>query len=758
MLMRLIANRWLHTLILLGMLAGAVTLKIYDLRHNSGKLTRPMSAHAFDFYNKVEPRTPTRHVAMVDIDEESLSRPELGQWPWSRDIMAQLVRNLHALGARAIVFDMVFAEADRSSPQTILDRMSPELRTPEMEALLSAVPDNDETFAKAIAEANNVVLGFVWTDETEATRHAPHLSKPITVARTALAVTEHAPRIPAVADNLPLFAKAAAGGGSFGVIPEGDGLIRKVPLLFSYREEGMAAPIMYPSLAVEALRVAQSPKMVVKVRALSGEEAGDFNLPLKMSVGNYEVPMDAGAQMFVHFAPERQREYIPAWKVIAKAIPPEDISGRIVFVGTSAIGLKDIRSTPLNLYVPGVELHMNVVEQIMEKKFLIRPEFIEQGAEPIAIIALGCLIIVLAPFIGAIYMTLFTFALVVGMTALSWHMFITQGLLIDPVYPSLCLLAIFVVATLLTYVRTEYERSRVRQAFGLYISPDFMEELTRDPDKLKLGGETRELTVMFTDIRGFTTISESMSPEALTQLMNSFLTPMSDLVMETRGTIDKYMGDAMMAFWNAPLDDAEHARHACMAALRMYNALAPVNEELKVRAQAERRTPVVLNAGIGINTGTASVGNMGSRQRFAYSALGDTVNLASRLEGQTKAYGVNILISEATAAHVPDFASLELDMIRVKGKNEPVRIFTLLGEEDMAAQASFRQWHERHGQMMAAYRAAAFDDALRLIGECRALSGGTLDGFYAVFAARIEDMKAEPPAPGWDGVYVATSK
>lgn len=758
MLMRLIANRWLHTLILLGMLGGAVALKIYDLRNNQGAWTRSMSFRAFDWFNKVEPRTPTKHVVMVDIDEESLSRPELGQWPWSRDIMAKLVRNLHALGARAIVFDMVFAEADRSSPQTILDRMSPELRTPEMEALLSAVPDNDETFAKAIAEANNVVMGFVWTNETAATRHAPHLAKPVMIAKTALGATERAPEIRAVADNLPLFAKAAAGGGSFGVIPEIDGLIRNVPLLFSYKEDGMGAPIMYPSLAVEALRVAQSPKTVVKVRALSPAEAGDFDLPLMMSIGKYEVPMDTDAKLYVYFADKREQDYVPAWSIIAGQADAEDISGKIVFVGTSAIGLKDIRSTPLNLYVPGVELHMNVVEQIMEKSYLIRPGFVEEGAEPIAIIALGCLIIVLAPFIGAIYMTMFTLALVGAITALSWHMFLTQGILIDPVYPSLCLMAIFVVATLLTYVRTEYERSRVRQAFGLYISPDFMEELTRDPDKLKLGGETRELTVMFTDIRGFTTISESMSPEALTQLMNSFLTPMSDLVMETRGTIDKYMGDAMMAFWNAPLDDAEHARHACTAALRMYQALAPVNEELQVRAQAERRKPVVLNAGIGINTGTASVGNMGSRQRFAYSALGDTVNLASRLEGQTKAYGVNILISEATASHVPDFASLELDLIRVKGKNEPVRIFTLVGEGDMAAEASFRQWHERHGQMLAAYRAMAFDDALRLIDECRALSGGVLDGFYAMFAARITELKTDRPAQGWDGVYVATSK
>ncbi|MBU0859817.1 MAG: adenylate/guanylate cyclase domain-containing protein, partial [Alphaproteobacteria bacterium] len=237
-----------------------------------------------------------------------------------------------------------------------------------------------------------------------------------------------------------------------------------------------------------------------------------------------------------------------------------------------------------------------------------------------------------------------------------------------------------------------------------------------------------------------------------------FLTPLSDLGMETRGTIDKYMGDAMMAFWNAPLDDADHARHACTAALRMFEALAPVNEELKIKAQAERRAPVVLNAGIGLNTGPANVGNMGSRQRFAYSAMGDTVNLASRLEGQTKAYGVNILISESTKDHVPDYATLELDLIRVKGKNEPVRIFTLVGDIDFALTPSFIAWRDKHNEMMAAYRAADFINAEKDIAECMAISAGALDGFYTMFAARIAELRVTPPAPGWDGVFVATSK
>ena len=330
--------------------------------------------------------------------------------------------------------------------------------------------------------------------------------------------------------------------------------------------------------------------------------------------------------------------------------------------------------------------------------------------------------------------------------------------MLDPVYPGLAISMIFLVSTLLTYVRTESDRRRVKNAFGHYISPEFMEELSKNPEKLVLGGETRDLTIMFTDIRNFTSISERMSPAALTQLMNDFLTPMSDLVMHNRGTIDKFMGDAMMAFWNAPLDDPDHARHACLTALKMNEALRPINDKLKKEAQAKGEEPILLQAGIGLNTGPASVGNMGSRQRFAYSALGDNVNLASRLEGQTKTYGVEILIGEGTQTRVPDLATLELDLLRVKGKNEPVRIFTILGDEHMAQSESFMLWKSAQSRMLSAYRAMNFDEAGSVLMECRDLSAGRLNGYYDMYQQRIDSLKTNRPNDGWDGVFVATTK
>lgn len=747
MVMRLLTSRWVHTLVLLGILAGAVTLQMREY-----SWTRALSYLAFDTFNRWHPRTPTDKVVMVDIDESSMDHPELGQWPWPRDKMADLVTNLHALGARAIVFDMVFPEPDRTSPAAFLDRLPAAQRSAELTAQLSAMPDNDDIFADAIRRAGNVVTAFIWTSDAQSTRRTPPIVKPVNARGPAAALTHSVPSIVGAVTNIPPLSAAAAGEGSFGVIADIDGIIRRVPLLFRYNDPATGKVILYPSLAIEALRVYHNAKSLINVRALKPEETTLFSPPLTMKIGNFEVPFDWDSQMIVYFAPARPHQYIPAWRVITNQIAPERIAGKIVFVGTSAEGLKDIRSTPLNLYIPGGELHINIVEQILSGDYLQRPEIVK-GAELIAMIGLGCLIIILAPFIGAVYMALFTLTLIAGISFLSWYSFETHGLLIDPVYFNLCLLGIFIAATLLTYVRTEYERARVRQAFGLYISPDFMNELTRHPEKLKLGGETRELTVMFTDIRGFTTISESMSPAELTQLMNDFLTPMSDLVMETRGTIDKYMGDAMMAFWNAPLDDPDHARHACLAALRMAEALAPVNAGLQ-----KRDPSLSLNAGIGLHTGPASVGNMGSRQRFAYSALGDTVNLASRLEGQTKAYGVNILISAETCRHIPDFATLDLDLIRVKGKSEPVRVFTIAGDASFAQSEKFMKWQEKHNGLRHAYQTMNWDEALALAEICGHRATSAIAPFYDMIAARIKGLQRSPPPADWDGVYTATSK
>ena len=336
--------------------------------------------------------------------------------------------------------------------------------------------------------------------------------------------------------------------------------------------------------------------------------------------------------------------------------------------------------------------------------------------------------------------------------------YVEHGLLIDPVYPSLAVLTIFVVSTILSYARAEARRKQIRSAFGMYVAGEVMRDLERNPEKLRLGGENRELTVMFTDIRKFTSISEGLSPEELIALMNEFLTSMTDIVMNHKGTVDKYIGDAMMSFWNAPRDVENHERQACIGALKMQSALEPVNDKVRKRAIKQGKEPILLSAGIGINTGACAVGNMGSKQRFAYSALGDAVNLSSRLEGQTKYYCIDIMIGENTYNQVKDLACLELDIIRVVGKEQPVRIYGLFGDEEFAGDAKFIKWRDLHNKMLEQYRAKAFDEASEFADKCINIAGERYHDLYQMYKNRMAELKNSELPETWDGIIDADSK
>lgn len=752
-MIKFFTNKWVHFLTLLALLAGLVYFS-----GSPHEIRKRLQYATFDTYNKVKPRPPSDKVVIIDLDEASLKR--MGQWPWPRNVMAEMVTRLKELGASVIAFDIVFAENDRTSPARIAERLPQDEAYQDARSVLQTLPDNDAVFAKAIQDAGNVVTGFTRARPEETLRMPHQSAKPLFLMKDKSPFYERTFAAPGVAENLPEFSRAAAGNGSFMATPDIDGIIREVSLFIQYPPERMAGvdPELYPMLGLEALRVETNKNARLLIRSRADKGAMDTNYYIKLS--GYDVPIESDSKMWVYYRHIAQDEYISAYKVfdeVQQDALREKLAGKIVFVGTSAEGLRDIRSTPLDIFVPGVEVHVNVVEQIIQQKFLKRPSIIA-GVEAAVIGLAGLCIIVLAPFMNVILLGGMTILLAGGMFAGSWMMFADKGILLDPVYPSLSLGLLFLVSSLLSYVRSESERRQVRQAFGYYISPEFMEELTKNPDKLKLGGEVRDLTVMFTDIRSFTTISEHLTPEQLIHLMNDFLTPMSDLVMGNRGTIDKYMGDAMMAFWNAPLDDPDHARHACLTALKMNEALIPVNAQVKAQAEKEGRVPVLLNAGIGINTGPCSVGNMGSRQRFAYSALGDAVNLASRLEGQTKAYGVNIMLGENTKNMVPDLALLELDLIQVKGKEEPVRVFTLLGDESVAAADEFKTWMAAHNGFLAAYRAADFGCAAQELKTARDAASIPMDIYYDLFSARIAAYTKNPPPENWGGVFVALDK
>lgn len=743
-MLRLISNRWVQVILLLLLLAEAVALRLQD-----PPVIQRWRQLTFDAYNRLIPRPPGEGVMIVDIDEDSLHK--YGQWPWPRPLVAQIPEILHEMGAKSIAFDIVFAEPDRTSPSLIAEQLP---RTPEMQPValaLTSLPDNDRVFAEKIAALGTVVTGFVAANQP--TREEPVLKAKFLNEGFMPDPLKFITAVPYFTASLPSIVASSAGNGSFTMVPAQDGVVRNVPLLI-----GQTVPDgetkMYPALSMEALRVALG-KSFYKVKSFGQRNQQGYGIQ-SISLGDYTIPTDKQGHFQVYYSGHRPSLYIPAWKVLERKVAPETIKDKIIFIGTSAVGLLDLRATPLNASLPGVEVHTEIVEQILSKRFLQRPDFFN-GAELCAAVAISVFIIFLTPFVSTVMLAFIVGVLIAGGSAGALYAYQQFGYLLDPVYPALSIIVIFILSSILTNLRTEMERRMVKTAFSHYISPALIDELASNPDKLKLGGEVRELSVMFTDIRNFTTISEAMDPAELIHMMNAFLTPMTTCVLESRGTIDKYMGDAMMAFWNAPLDVPDHPHHACLAALKMLKALETVNKELRAHAEEVKKPFKELKAGIGINTGKCSVGNMGSKQRFAYSALGDTVNLASRLEGQTKGYGVSIMISESVRNGVPDLAAIEIDLLTVKGRREPERVYALLGDAEMAKSPDFLRFKEMHDRMLQAYRAQKWDEAAGLIGQCIDAHAEMI-GLYTLYNQRIIDFRQNPPPPNWSGVWVAKDK
>lgn len=735
----------------LAILAGAVMVRISD----PVVVDRSQLA-VFDFYQRWKPRTydPEAAVRIVDIDDESLSK--LGQWPWPRTRVAELVEKLTRLGAAVIAFDIVFAEPDRTSPRAVLPQWP---RLPEVESLLAnpdRLPDNDAILAAAVG-SGPVVLGFVLSEGAGG-------RKPKVAGTVAWAGDDPMPWIPvfrgAIA-NLPQIEAQAAGNGSFNMAPGLDGLVRRVPTVVRYGER-RADTQVYTSLAVEALRVAQGAKTIIgKAAGASGEMSfGEDTGINQMRVGQFIVPTDRNGSLLVYYTGHRQQRYVPVWKVMDGSVDPKEIEGQIIFVGTSAAGLMDLRSSPLDLILPGVEVHAEAVEQIIAGEFLRRPDW-ALGVEVVFLVVLGLVMVALLPFTGALGCAAVGAFAIGAACGTSWFAFTDYKLLLDPLFPSVAALAVYIAGSLISYIQTENERRQIRTAFSQYMSPALVEQLAKSPDKLKLGGETKTMSILFCDVRGFTSISEEFkaNPQGLTDLINRLLTPLTNVIMAHDGTIDKYMGDAIMAFWNAPLDVPDHAAKAIEASVGMFEAMEKLNDERHREAEATGAEFKPLNIGVGINTGSCVVGNMGSQQRFDYSVLGDAVNLASRLEGQSKSYGVGIVIGEETAFAVKDqFALLQLDLLAVKGKKEGVRIFTVLGRATMAQDAEFKRQAGRHAAMLLNYTAQDWDAAEADVAGLLGAFGGALDLYYEIFADRIEQFRKDPPGPGWDGVYRAQTK
>jgi adenylate cyclase len=689
----------------------------------------------------MQPRVKAmRPVTIVDIDEKSLADPRLGQWPWPRTRLAEIITNLTRLGAVVIAFDVVFAEPDRLNPGIAAETF-PNLDEATREKL-KALPSNDEMLADALRRSR-IVLG-----ETGSPNVRADLDRTLPVTGFATLGEEPKPFIPpfpGLLRNVPVIEHAAAGRGLFTIPPERDGIIRRVPMIMLAQDVTMLA------LSFEMLRVVTGSDTVL----IKTDTGGIVSLGLR----GFQIATDGNGQIWVHYANHDPSIYVSAIDVLEGRVAPEKIANKLILIGPSAIGLNDIKTTPVYPAMPGVEVHAQVLESVLTGSILTRPYWgiaIEFGGA----VLLGLLVIAFAPQLGAVTLVAVGAVFATMLMGLSWYFYTRHRLLIDFTYPLLSTTAVYLTLIFANFVREQEQRRQMRSVFGQYLSPVLVEQLAQSPPTL--GGEEREITVMFSDVRGFTTISESYKhdPQGLTQLMNRFLTPLTNAIIARKGYVDKYMGDAIMAFWNAPLVDKDHQINACEAALDMLDRIDRVNGEREQEAAHGGHVYIPLKVGIGLNTGIGVVGNMGSDLKFNYSALGDSVNLASRLEGQTKEYGFPIIVGSSTAMAVKDrLAILELDFIMVKGKTEPEVIYAIAGRDDVMYSERFQRLRNLTIEMLACYRSREWDEALAAIARGRRTDEAhTLQQLYDLYEARIRAYQDNPPPDDWSGAHALLTK
>jgi len=699
--------------------------------------------------NFTRPDTIDERVVIVDIDENSLTK--VGRWPWGRDQLATLVENLFELYQADVVgFDIVFAEKDESSgleqfeqlANTTLKNNSEYLK--ELERIRPELM-LDDIFAESLI-GKNVVLGYYFKTELQDGESGVTGVLPPALTKMDAQWSERLPinKAAGFGGNLGILQASAKSGGYFdNPFVDADGVFRRVPLIQAY--EGY----LFASLALataQAHLAATDIDLVVEAQGTQG--SGEYYALESLVVKDFRIPVDAnGAVVVPYRGLQGSFPYVPAYKILNGEADKDQLKGKIVLVGTSAPGLLDLRSTPVQNIYPGVEVHANIISGILDNRIKHKPAW-TVGYEFVLLIIIAVSMALLLPLVSPLFAAagaLGLAGLVTAGTFFAWN----NNLILPLASPLLLIVLLFMLHMTYGFFIESRGKRQLANLFGHYIPPELVEEMSKSPEEYSLQGENREMTVLFSDVRGFTSISEGMDPKQLTQLMNALLTPMTRVIHKNRGTIDKYMGDAIMSFWGAPLADPDHARHALYAAMEMMDELKIMQADFKQRGWPD------VNIGIGLNTGNMSVGNMGSEFRMAYTVLGDAVNLGSRLEGLTKNYGVNIIVSETTKNEIPEFLFRELDLVRVKGKNEPVAIFEPIGHRNDLEKSVTTELNA-YKQALRNFRAQSWDKAeLDFFNLTRANPDRLL---YQVYLDRVAFYRSEPPGDDWDGVFTHTSK
>ena len=750
----------------------------------------------FDVLQKKYPRVTDgqTYSVIVDIDEKSLR--EIGQWPWPRTVLAELFEKSKSAGMLVLGLDVLFAEKDRTSPELISKDIKE--RNPEIAELLEKLPSNEFVAMEAMKKFP-IIIGHSGLDvEGDAKREDINESSVKVFLGKNQNHKDWLVSYPGLLANVPEFEKAASGSGTVSVAEEPDGIIRRVPLVSN------VAGKVRPTLGLDMIRVAFKGNSIATRTGMNGVE--EIIIQTK-AIGNAAIPTDENGRVWIHYGESdsskvvenKSRYYVSAVDIIKSRVEKDRLKGKLGILGTSATGLKDIRPTPVDDRMPGVEIHANLIdtvisailyytssknaekvyqkalkdgkseEEAISEKNTVKingSPFLKSGANMKFIEAIFTIILAFFITISALkFGPILNISLLIGIIGSAFYMsvkfFLDDKLLFDPTFAGMSTFIIYFSNTFANYLRDANEKKQIRGAFSQYLSPALVEQLAEDPEKLVLGGETKKMTFLFCDVRGFTTISEAFKsdPQGLTKLINRFLTPLTNEIISKNGTIDKYMGDCIMAFWNAPIDVEGHEKISCDAALSMHIALKELNDVRKKEAEEEKKDFLELKIGIGLNTGGCVVGNMGSDQRFDYSVLGDAVNLASRLEGQSKGYGVKTVIGQETNDAVKkSYATLQLDMLAVKGKKEAVSIFCLLGDPNFKETKNFKDLESKHNKILDYYFNQKWAEALNEMKLAKSLCKNVMSDYYDMMSERINEFQMSPPPENWDGVFVATSK
>ena len=716
-------------------IALSFALTLLFAAHAGGFVTLPgvqaVESQLYDLkVRETAPHAKDARIAILDIDEKSLA--EFGRWPWNRVRIAAIIERLFdQYGVAAIGFDIVWAESETAQFEALQRDITQQVPT----FSAASLPDTDGLFAKAIKD-RPVVLGYYFNNGTSRKNALP---APALTVDQLPAGASIAPLWKGYTGNISPLVEAAPVAGQINALPDDDGIIRRVPMLMRHGNgyyEGLSLAMlrtMFGGMPIEPV-IGQAEGY----RRVEGLKLGPLTLPVDREL----------ATLVTYQGPGRSFDYVSLGDVLAGRVDPMQLSGRIVLIGTSAPGLSDIRATPTDPIMPGVEVHANVIAAALDQKIRQQPAY-ATGLDLAQVLAVGIVAALLLPLLGAMMGTIVAVALGGAAIWLNLKLW-SDALLVVPLATVLLLLATLYLFNMAWGFFVEGRaKQQLGTMFGQYVPPSLVKEMAKNPSRYTMENKDAELTVLFADVRGFTTISEALTAKELAAYINEYLTRMSAIIANGKGTLDKFIGDAIMAFWGAPLDNPDHGRDAVLVAMAMRE------EQLRLTADFAAKGWPPIDIGIGLNSGPMRVGNMGSQHRLAYTVMGDAVNLGSRLEGLTKNYGVGIIIGENTRALVPDIACRLLDRVKVKGKDKAVEIFepiAPLASLDGSVRLELENWQI----LIAAYFAQNWHEVDDRLGKARTL--GTPPFLIDLFAERVADLKSTPLPADWDGVTAFKSK